>query len=103
MKIWRYLFAASAVLFVIGVVVQIFLAGLGLPRLGGGGRRRHRGEERGRGPSRATGRAVRASTHLTVTLDETYSPDVFRRKGEETVKSRCAWAITPPAVTSCSS
>ena len=37
MQIWRYLFAASAVLFVVGIIVQIFLAGLGLPGLGGGG------------------------------------------------------------------
>ena len=41
MKIWRYLFAASAVLFVIGIVAQIFLAGLGLPGLGGGGMQTH--------------------------------------------------------------
>ncbi len=41
MKIWRYLFAASAVLFVIGVVVQIFLAGFGIPRLGGQGMQTH--------------------------------------------------------------
>jgi hypothetical protein len=37
MQIWRYLFAASAVLFVVGIIVQIFLAGLGLPGLGGAG------------------------------------------------------------------
>jgi hypothetical protein len=30
MQIWRYLFAAAAVLFVVGVVVQVFLAGVGL-------------------------------------------------------------------------
>jgi hypothetical protein len=30
MQIWRYLFAAVAVLFVVGVVVQVFLAGVGL-------------------------------------------------------------------------
>ena len=30
MQIWRYLFAATAVLFVVGVVVQVYLAGLGL-------------------------------------------------------------------------
>ena len=30
MHIWRYLFAAVAVLFVVGVVVQVFLAGVGL-------------------------------------------------------------------------
>jgi hypothetical protein len=30
MQIWRYLFAAAAVLFLIGVVVQVFLAGVGL-------------------------------------------------------------------------
>lgn len=41
MQIWRYLFAASAVLFVIGIVVQVFLAGLGLPRLGGGSMENH--------------------------------------------------------------
>ncbi|HEY8177788.1 MAG TPA: DUF6220 domain-containing protein [Candidatus Limnocylindria bacterium] len=41
MSIWRYLFAASAVLFVVGIVVQIFLAGLGLPGLGGGGMQTH--------------------------------------------------------------
>jgi hypothetical protein len=41
MQIWRYLFAASAVLFVIAIVVQIFLAGLGLPGLGGGGMKTH--------------------------------------------------------------
>lgn len=41
MSIWRYLFAASAVLFVIGIVAQIFLAGLGLPGLGGGGMQTH--------------------------------------------------------------
>ena len=41
MSIWRYLFAASAVLFVIGIVAQIFLAGLGLPGLGGSGMQTH--------------------------------------------------------------
>ncbi|MBA2266254.1 MAG: hypothetical protein H0W17_07680 [Chloroflexi bacterium] len=30
MQIWRYLFLAVAVLFVVGVVVQVFLAGVGL-------------------------------------------------------------------------
>jgi hypothetical protein len=30
MQTWRYLFAAVAVLFVVGVVVQVFLAGVGL-------------------------------------------------------------------------
>lgn len=30
MQIWRYLFAAVAVVFVVGVVVQVFLAGVGL-------------------------------------------------------------------------
>lgn len=30
MRIWRYLFAAIAFLFVVGVVVQVFLAGVGL-------------------------------------------------------------------------
>lgn len=30
MQIWRYFFAAVAVLFVVGVVVQVFLAGVGL-------------------------------------------------------------------------
>ena len=37
MQIWRYLFAAAAVLFVIGVVVQILLAGWGIVGLGGQG------------------------------------------------------------------
>ena len=41
MQIWRYLFAASAVLFVVGVVVQIFLAGFGMPGLGGQGMQTH--------------------------------------------------------------
>jgi hypothetical protein len=41
MQIWRYLFAASAVLFVIGVVVQILLAGWGIAGLGGQGMRTH--------------------------------------------------------------
>jgi mercuric ion transport protein len=30
MQIWRYLFAAAAVLYLAGVVVQVYLAGLGL-------------------------------------------------------------------------
>ena len=41
MQIWRYLFAASAVLFVVGVVVQILLAGWGIAGLGGQGMRTH--------------------------------------------------------------
>jgi hypothetical protein len=41
MQIWRYLFAASAVLFVIGVVVQILLAGWGMSGLGGQGMQNH--------------------------------------------------------------
>ena len=41
MQIWRYLFAGSAVLFVIGVVVQILLAGWGIAGLGGQGMRTH--------------------------------------------------------------
>ena len=41
MQIWRYLFAASAVLFLIGVVVQILLAGWGIVGLGGQGMRTH--------------------------------------------------------------
>jgi hypothetical protein len=41
MQIWRYLFAASAVLFVIGVVVQILLAGWGMAGLGGQGMNTH--------------------------------------------------------------
>ena len=41
MQIWRYLFAASAVLFVIGVVAQILLAGYGIPGLGGQGMQTH--------------------------------------------------------------
>jgi hypothetical protein len=41
MQIWRYLFAASAVIFVAGVVVQIFLAGWGIVGLGGQGMRTH--------------------------------------------------------------
>jgi Family of unknown function (DUF6220) len=41
MQIWRYLFAASAVLFVIGVVVQILLAGWGVTGLGGQGMNTH--------------------------------------------------------------
>ena len=41
MQIWRYLFAASAVLFVIGVIVQILLAGWGVTGLGGQGMNTH--------------------------------------------------------------
>jgi hypothetical protein len=41
MQTWRYLFAASAVLFVIGVVVQILLAGWGVTGLGGQGMNTH--------------------------------------------------------------
>jgi hypothetical protein len=41
MQIWRYLFAASAVIFVIGVVAQILLAGWGIVGLGGQGMRTH--------------------------------------------------------------
>lgn len=41
MQIWRYLFAASAVLFVMGVVVQILLAGWGIVGLGGQGMQNH--------------------------------------------------------------
>jgi mercuric ion transport protein len=41
MQIWRYLLAASAVLFLAGVVVQVFLAGMGLSGLGGGGMANH--------------------------------------------------------------
>jgi hypothetical protein len=41
MQISRYLFAGVAVLFVIGVVVQFYLAGIGL--LGGGGMEGHVG------------------------------------------------------------
>jgi Family of unknown function (DUF6220) len=41
MQIWRYLFAASAVLFVIGVVAQILLAGFGISGLGGQGMQTH--------------------------------------------------------------
>ena len=41
MQFWRYLFAASAVLFVIGVVVQILLAGWGMTGLGGQGMQNH--------------------------------------------------------------
>lgn len=36
MQIWRYLLAATSVLFVVGVVYQVFLAGTGLSQLGGG-------------------------------------------------------------------
>jgi hypothetical protein len=36
MQTWRYLFAVVSVLFVAGVVVQVFLAGVGLPGLGAG-------------------------------------------------------------------
>jgi Family of unknown function (DUF6220) len=42
MLIWRYLFAASAVLFVIGLVVQILLAGWGIAGLGGQGMQTHK-------------------------------------------------------------
>jgi Family of unknown function (DUF6220) len=42
MQTFRYLFAASAVLFVIGVVVQILLAGWGIAGLGGQGMNTHR-------------------------------------------------------------
>ena len=41
MQIWRYAFAATAVLFVAGVVVQIFLAGWGVTGLGGQGMNNH--------------------------------------------------------------
>lgn len=41
MQIWRYLFAATAVLFVAGVVVQILLAGWGISGLGGQGMETH--------------------------------------------------------------
>ena len=41
MQIWRTLFAASAVLFVVGVVVQILLAGWGITGLGGQGMDTH--------------------------------------------------------------
>ena len=41
MQIWRYLFAASAVLFVIGMVAQILLAGFGISGLGGQGMQTH--------------------------------------------------------------
>ena len=41
MQIWRYLFAASAVLFLVGVVVQILLAGWGITGLGGQGMNTH--------------------------------------------------------------
>ena len=41
MQTWRYLFAASAVLFVIGIAVQIFLAGWGIAGLGGQGMNSH--------------------------------------------------------------
>lgn len=41
MQTWRYLFAASAVLFVAGVVVQILLAGWGVVGLGGQGMDTH--------------------------------------------------------------
>jgi cytochrome bd-type quinol oxidase subunit 1 len=37
MQTWRYLFAAAAVLFVIGVVVQFFFIGVALTQLGGSG------------------------------------------------------------------
>jgi hypothetical protein len=41
MQTWRYLFAAAAVLFLAGVVVQVYLAGLGL--FSGAGFEGHRG------------------------------------------------------------
>jgi hypothetical protein len=41
MQTWRYLFAGSAVLFALGVVVQIFLAGFGISRLGSQGMQAH--------------------------------------------------------------
>ncbi|HEX6474541.1 MAG TPA: hypothetical protein VF114_05580 [Candidatus Limnocylindria bacterium] len=41
MQIWRYAFAATAVLFVAGVVVQILLAGWGVTGLGGQGMNNH--------------------------------------------------------------
>jgi hypothetical protein len=41
MQIWRYLLAATSVLFLVAVVVQVFLAGMGLSRLGGGGMGAH--------------------------------------------------------------
>ena len=41
MQIWRYLFAASAVVFAAAVVVQIFLAGWGIVNLGGQGMQTH--------------------------------------------------------------
>lgn len=41
MQIWRYLFAASAVLFAAGVVLQILLAGWGVSGLGGQGMQTH--------------------------------------------------------------
>jgi hypothetical protein len=37
MQTWRYLLAASAILFVAGVVLQFFFIGLGLVQLGGNG------------------------------------------------------------------
>ncbi len=37
MQTWRFLLAASAVVFILGVVLQFFLIGLGLPQLGGSG------------------------------------------------------------------
>ena len=41
MQIWRYLFAASAVVFAAAVVVQVFLAGWGIVNLGGQGMQTH--------------------------------------------------------------
>ena len=41
MQIWRYAFAASAILFVFGTVVQILLAGWGIVGLGGQGMQTH--------------------------------------------------------------
>jgi len=41
MQTWRYLFAASTLLFVIGVVVQVLLAGWGIVGLGGQGMETH--------------------------------------------------------------
>jgi hypothetical protein len=40
-QIWRYLLAATAVLFLVAVVVQVFLAGMGLSGLGGRGMATH--------------------------------------------------------------
>ncbi|HYN63582.1 MAG TPA: DUF6220 domain-containing protein [Candidatus Limnocylindrales bacterium] len=41
MQIWRYLLAATSVLFLVGVLVQVFLAGMGLSRLGDSDIRAH--------------------------------------------------------------